>query len=392
MIGFRLDRVLFACLVTVLLAGGCEHKPAPPRLDPGLQATLATWLAAHGKPPVDYVVGLFDNHDVVFLGENHYVKHDVLFVQSLFDPLYRAGVRTFATEFARREDQGRIDSLLAAPEWDEKLARAIVLDMFVLWGYQEYVNLFRSAWELNRKLEVGAPRFRVLGVNDSPDWSQIQTREDAGVDSIKAKVWRGGGEEHWARVILDAVVGGEKVLVYSGAHHAFSGFFHPIVIDGKVVHFEDRRMGNYVYRAIGKRAVTVFLHAPWAGMKGIDDSAGYPADGYIDALMPSLPSGPRAVGFDLVDSPFGQLQVRNTFYALGYDDFRLSMFCDGWIYTKPLSEYEGVTPIPDWISAANVDRAHMQLPNPDWRQYTPEQLNARIARIADIRGRWGHLR
>jgi hypothetical protein len=356
-----------------------------------LQATLASWLANHGKAPADYIVGLFGSHDVVFLGEAHYVKHDVLFVQALFKPLYQAGVRTFATEFARREDQSMIDSLLAATEWDERLAREIVFNQFVLWGYQEYVDLFRAGWELNRGLEPGAPRFRILGVNDSPDWSYVRTRADMDVDSIKARVWRGGGEQHWGDVILNAVNAGQKVLAYSGSHHALSGFNHPVVIDGKFMRFEDRRMGNYVYRVIGKRAVTVFLHAPWPGPKGMDDQRGYPADGYIDALMLSIPRA-RAVGFDLVGSPFDSLKVRNTFYANGYDDFRLSTFCDGWIYTKPISAYEGVTPIRDWINAGNLDRARRQSPNPDARELSAAQFNARIARIADVRRLWGHLR
>ena len=385
-------RIAAAGLSLVLALAGCESRTSPPRLEPALQATLAAWLADHGQTPTDYVVGLFAGHDVVFLGELHRVKHDVLLVQSLFRPLYQAGVRTFAMEFARREDQSRIDSLLAAPEWDEGLARAIVFDQFVEWGYQEYVDLFRAAWELNRGLEPGAPRFRILGVNDSPDWSQVRTREDLDNDSIKVKIWRGGGERYWADVILNAVGAGQKVLVYSGSHHAFTSYAHPIVVGGKFLRFEDRRMGNYVYRAIGKRAVTVFLHSPWAGVNGLDDKWGYPADGYIDALMLSLPSGPHPVGFDLAGSPFGNLRIRNTFYAKGYDDFRLSTFCDGWIYTKPISSYEGVTPIPDWIQAGNLARARLQSPNPDCREFTAAQFNTMIARGADLSGLCGSLR
>jgi len=384
-------RVLFACALAALCLLGCGDRSAPP-IDPALKASLASWLAEHSKPPTDYVVGLFGSHDVVFLGEAHYLKHDLLFVQSLFEPLYRAGVRTFATEFARREDQALIDSLLAKPTWDEGLARTIVFSQFVLWGYQEYVDLFRAGWELNRKLAPGAPRFRILGVNDSPDWSYFRTRADMDVDSLKAKVWRGGGEEHWAQVILDAVGAGEKVLVYSGIHHALSGFLHPIVIDGKFVRFEDRRMGNFVYRKLGKRAVTVFLHAPWPGPKGMDDRWVCAADGVIDALMQGLPSGPRAVGFDLAGSPFGNLRVRNALYARGYDDFRPSMFCDGWIYTQPISSNQGVTPIQGWINAGNLERARAQSPNPDWRQLTASEFNARIAQAADVRKLWGHLR
>ena len=95
--------------VSFLVVGGCsaaEVQPQdPPPVDPALQSKLAAWLEAEGETPERYVVGLFSDHDVVFLGEQHRVKHDVLFVQSLIEPLYDAGVRVLATEFGRREDQ-----------------------------------------------------------------------------------------------------------------------------------------------------------------------------------------------------------------------------------------------------------------------------------------------
>ncbi len=363
----------------------------PPALEPELQAELDAWLAEHGKDPVDYVVGLFADHDVVLLGEQHRVRHDPLFVGSLIEPLYRAGVRTLCSEFARREDQALIDSVVTAPEWREDLARTIAFNSLVTWGYREYLDIYRAVWELNRSLAPGALRFRVLGLGDSPDWSLIQTPEDRDNPEVMRRVWRGGGEEHWARVILDEVEAGEKVLVYSGIHHAFSEYQQPIVWEGEFVRFETTRMGNYVYRAIGKRAVTVFLHAPWKGPGGYDDEMVHPADGVIDALMLNRSGGPYAVGFSLGGSPFGQLRIENAVYRCGFEDFRLAEFADGWIYTKPISEYEGMTPIANWINEANIEMARLQMPNPAFRDASIERFNAGIARDADIPRRWGHL-
>lgn len=364
----------------------------PPALEPKLQAELDAWLAERGKDPVDYVVGLFADHDVVFLGEQHRVKHDPLFVGSLIEPLYGAGVRTLAIEFGRREDQALIDSLANAGEWDEALARTIVFNQFVVWGYREYVGVYRAAWEVNRSVGPDASRFKVLALGDSPDWSLIQKPEDRDNPEIMRRVWRGAGEEHWARVILDEVEAGEKVLVYSGIHHAISEYQQPIVREGEFVRFETTRMGNHVYDAIDKRAVTVFLHAPWSGPGGYDDEMVHPADGVIDALMLNRSGGPYAVGFSLGDSPFGELRIENAVYRHGYDDFRLSQFADGWIYTKPISEYEGVTPIASWINETNIEMARLQMPNPDFRLASIGRFNAAIAQDANIPRRWGHLR
>ena len=382
----------FTCLLGL---SGCSTGRAepgdPPPIDPVLQSKLAAWLEGEGDTPERYVVGLFSDHDVVFLGEHHRVKHDALLVQSLIGPLYVVDVRVLATEFARREDQAQIDSLLVAPEWDEDLAREIAFRQFAWWGYREYVDIYRSAWAFNQGLPDGAPRFRILGINDSPDWSFIKTDADRNDSAIMREVWRGGGEEHWAGVILDAVRSGEKVLVYCGIHHAFTEYRQPIVIKGEFRRFDDSlRCGNHVFAVLGKRALTVFLHAPWNGPEGYGSRMLHPADGVIDALM--LVSGPRPVGFDLAEGPFGELRIENAVYRHGYEDFKLADFCDGWIYMKPISEYAGVTAIPGWVHEGNLERARAQSPNPSLREASIEEFNEGIARDAEIHRRWGHMR
>lgn len=387
-------RMIFTlCGVLLIAAAACTTAVPedPPPLNPALQSELALWLKAEGDAPESYVVGLFSDHDVVFLGEQHRVKHDILFVQSLVEPLYDAGVRVLATEFGRREDQPLIDSLVTAPDWNEDLAREIVFQNSVWWGYREYMDLYRAAWTLNRNLPEGASPFRILGINDSPDWSLIKTQADRDDSKIKKQVWRGGGEAQWAEVILDAVRSGEKVLVQCGIHHAFTEYRQPIVAKGEFQRFDSSlRCGNHVFTTLGKRTVTVFLHAPWNGREGYSSRMRHPADGIIDALM--LAAGPHPVGFDLERSPIGELRIEDAVYCHGYDDFQLKDFCDGWIYTKPISEYEGVAAIPGWIHAGNLEHARAQSPNPRFRQASVEEFNSGIARDAEIRRRWRHLR
>jgi hypothetical protein len=384
---------LALCGLLFIAAGAiaAAEPEDPPPLGTVWQSELAAWLEAHGDTPEGYVVGLFSDHDVVFLGEQHRVKHDVLLVQSLIEPLYKAGVYALATEFGRREDQSVIDSLITAPEWDEELAREIAFRQFMWWGYREYVDIYRAGWALNRGLPEGAPRFRILGMNDSLDWSLVKTEADLNDPKIMSKLWLGSGEDHWAEVILEVARRGEKVLVYCGIHHAFTEYRQPVVADGKFQRFdEELRCGNHVFAELGKRAVTVFLHAPWNGQQGYGSPMVHPADGIIDALM--LAVGPRPVAFDVAGSPFGELRVEDAVYRHGYEDFKLADFCDGWIYTKPISEYAGVTLIPGWVNESNVERARAQSPNPSFRQASVEELNEGIARDAEIGRRWGHLR
>lgn len=379
-------------LAALVVLTDCQSKVDLPDLDSARQKELAGWLNQNGKEPVEYVVGLFADHDVVFIGEHHRVKHDVEFIQSLFEPLYSAGVRVFGTEFGRREDQRLIDSLVTSPEWNENLARTIVFNQMVTWGYREYVEVYKAAWRLNAGLGPEQKRLKVLGLNDSPNWGFIRKPQDFDDGTVKKKVWKGGGEDLWARTILEEVNAGEKVWIYSGIHHAFTEYVQPAVSKGKFFRFDDTRMGNYVYKAISKKAVTVFLHAPWKGPKGYNDEYTYPADGVIDALMLGTEDVTRPVGFSLKGSPFGALEVTNAVYKHGYDPLRLEHFCDGWIYTKPISEYEGVTPIEGWIHDGNVGAARKQTSNLKMRDSSVQEFNAMIAHSANVSRRWRGLR
>ncbi len=383
--------LLWIVFLPTLLCSAQDKLPLP-TLDSTLKVELRAYLLDHRMTPEDYVISKFREHDVVFVGEYHRIKENVELIQHLIPLLHRAGVFCLCTEFARREDQPLIDSLLSGATYDESLAREITFRQATFWGFQEYVDIFKVAWQLNRTLGPAERRFRILGLGDSPDWSLIKTEADRDNPEIKRKVWRGGGEHIWARVIVDSVVAkGEKALVYSGRHHAFSEYKQPIYDSEtqRFIRFEETRMGNFVYREIGKRAITVLLHAPCASANGTLPT--YPVDGAIDALMAEL--GPTAypVGFDTKGTPFGKLTDTSSVYHYGYKHFTLEQFADGYIFQMPLSQYHGVTPIADFVNSKNVDYARQQSPSPQVRDWTIEQFNDAIVEDADISRRFSHL-
>jgi len=150
-------------------------------------------------------------------------------------------------------------------------------------------------------------------------------------------------------------------------------------------------MGNFVYDKIGKKAITIFLHAPWVSAAGYGEKPVYPVDGVIDAVMRELPSDYRRVGFDVNNTPFGDLPSVSSFYKYGYNDFKLEMFCDGYVYQKPFSEYEGVTSIKGFVSEDNIDYARSQSPNPFFRSATIEDFYNAQREDADIKRRLVHF-
>jgi uncharacterized iron-regulated protein len=107
---------LLTCLLATLFLF-CPTSQAPdfPQLDARVKEQLKAYVRSHHMTPEDYVLSKFKDHDVVFLGENHYFKHDPELVQRLVPLLYQSRIFTLAMEFARHEDQPLIDHLLSAP-------------------------------------------------------------------------------------------------------------------------------------------------------------------------------------------------------------------------------------------------------------------------------------
>jgi hypothetical protein len=371
-------------MVMMLAVLGCSSPER--QIDPPVLEGLASYIEANHQTPEEYVLSKFEDHDVVFLGEVHRIRHDVEFVRDLVPLLQSQGIHYLGTEFARREDQRLIDSLITAPSYDEALARQIMFQFSVFWGYREYMDIFRAAWEVNRDIEGDEENvrgFRILGLNDSPAWWHIEKQEDRESSEVMKKVWQGGGEHLWARVILDsAVTRGEKILVHCGIHHAFTEYKQPVVADGEFVRFDDSRTGNHVFREIGKRAITVFLHAGWYPAEGYARSKQPPADGIIDAVMEVVDSAHMPVGFDTGGTPFGDLPGETSVYRHGYENFTLATFCDGYIYHMPYGDYEGVAPIPDFVNEGNIEYARKQASNPRFRDASPERFNKAIAKDA----------
>jgi hypothetical protein len=377
----------FAIFILFMVAVVIAADKLPlPKLDANVRAELADYLKSNSQTPEQYVLDKFADHDVVFLGEYHRIKQNLELAQRIISQLPQHGVYNVGYEFARREDQPLMDSLLKAPNYNEALARRILFLGDNFWGFQEYADIFRAAWQYNHTAADTARKLRILGINDSPDWSVIKNEADRDKGEVMRKVWRGGGEDKWANVILDSVVTrGEKALVYCGIHHAFTEYQQPIIDNtGKFIRFETRRCGNFVYRKIGKRAITIYLHAPWPAHGSNDAPPVYPVDGVIDALMAELGSTAYPVGVDTRGTPFGKLTGKTAVYSHGYDAFTLDKFCDGCIFQMPIAQYTGVTAILNFVNESNLEMARQQSPNPNFRNASVEEFNQGMANDTNI--------
>ncbi len=351
---------------------------------------LAADLRARAQKPEDYVAGLFDSHDIVFLGEFPKIKQQVEFVSALIPVLYRHGVTQLGIEHALYSSQSEIDALLSAPVFDDARARRIAFDFIVLWGFEEYEGLLKSAWQLNRTLAAGAKPFRVVGLNVRRHWEYIKTEGDVDKPEVVQKVLSEGVPDRFMAdtILREFVDRGEKALVFVNMQNGITRYRNNEYAKNARAKGlgETRRAGNIVYDRIGGRAVFVPMHAPWPD-KNTLSRVNFPVDGVFDRIIGALPKGARRLGFDLPGTAAGRLEIKTDVYRSGYDSLTLADFADGYVILGPLSEYETVTPIPDFITDANVEQALANFPGPkDPRKPTPTELNRYISQdVANLK-------
>jgi hypothetical protein len=365
---------------------GFFRKPAAfvvrPAVEAGAVSPLVSYAQSHFKKPGDYLVSAFASHDIVFIGELNKIAENPRLVASVIPSLYAAGIREIGIEFALAEDQTRIDALLSAPVYDENEARRITMDWIVMWGFQEYVDIYKAAWQFNRSLKKDAKPFRIVALNVRYLYEFLKTQNDVNdVEAIKKVTANGVTDAFMADVIRrEFTEKKEKALVYCGMQHASTRFmdtqYAKNASDKKLA--DTRRTAEIVRERIGPRAFTVLLHGPWPDEKSVVGLS-YPVAGAIDALIDALTLDKKTAGFDTVGTPFGALPVKSGWWAVNHPSLTLADICDGYIVMGPIIGYHAVTPISGFITDRDAEYAVKNFPAPKQPDLTAEKLNGFIA-------------
>jgi hypothetical protein len=283
--------------------------------------------------PADYILSRFAAHRVVLLGEPHWVKHDAELLATVVSRLLDAKVNTLAAEWLPAREQRRLDALMRSPNWNDTAAVAILRSG--AWPYREYLDVLHAAWQTNRGRGAGQPELRVLGLGPDINWREQllppgKTYETFMADRVSERL-----DESAAN----------RVLIALGFHHAFSRYVQPDLPSGqRATRFNDRT-GNVLWRRYGEDVFMIVLHHPWYCRAGAAWGRCLPLDGAIDCAAAA--AGGRAVGFDIAASPFAGSRIEpSVWYGLGYPFLRFDAPADGYVWTRPVERYEGVSLIP----------------------------------------------
>lgn len=357
---------------------------------------LEKYLRQNWRSPEQYIIHKFKTHDVILLSEDHSIKHNLLLAQEIIPKLYKAGIYNFGVEFGAFEDQALADSLITAPEYNEDIARKIMFNYNVGWVFQEYRDIYKAAWKLNKSLPPKARKFRIINISYRYNWASCDDRYFGfrTSESIRKVYTRGNMEFFRAAVIKKQILDkNQKILVLCGFGHAYTKYKTPYYDyrEKNFYRFDTHRMGNILYRVAPARVFTILLHYPFES-KAFGPAILYPpANGAIDEVMKRFKD--KRAGFDLTNTPFGVLRDTSQ-YSIGYKNFKMSDMADGYIYQKPFDEYEGCTIDKDFFTEANWPAVKLNYPDKDVER-VPESKEAyleKISKYVDLKWRYRNLK
>jgi hypothetical protein len=342
------------------------------------------YLLNNKMSPQEYIASKFAAKDIILLSEEHRVKENLELVKSLIPVLYKNGVYNIGMEFGASENQKTLDSLILAPEYNEDLARKLMFNYNSGWVFKGYTDVYKAAWSFNKTVPKTAKKFRILNLSYRYNWSSFSGYRTP--EKMKKVFYKGNTEAYRFGIVEKEIIAkGEKVLILTGDIHAFTRYKFPVYdfLGEDFVRLENGYFGNLLYAKYPKRVYTILLHKPFMNLPDTKPELVSPANGAIETIMQKMNN--EAVGFDLVNTPLGKLRD-DSYYSLGYKNFTLADFYDGYVFLKPIKKLSGCDIDTNFLTEKNWEQAKENVADPDWRS-RPKSLEEywkQILEYADI--------
>ncbi len=349
----------YLLLITLIIRTSISFGQAPSVED------CTKYLLDHHISPEQYIIQTFNQVDIILLGEDHRVKENLDFVSSLIPLLYANGIYTIGMEFGAYEDQKRLDSLITAETYDEAVARKLMFNYNPGWAFQEYMDIYKSAWAFNKTRTNSERKFKILNLSYTFNWASFSGQRTP--ETMKTVFYQGNPERYRFKILEENIITqNEKILILTGDIHAFTQYKFPNYdyLSENFVRFDDTYFGNLIYAKYPNKVFSILLHKPFYNYPNKKPTMVSPANGKIEEIMKRLNNKP--VGFDLINTPLGHLPD-SSYYSMGYVNFELSDLFDGYIFLKPIKSLSACTIDTLFLNEQNWPQAYQNMPDPDWR-------------------------
>ena len=296
---------------------------------------LMQWVDRHTKPAQDYVVRLFDKHQIVIFGEEHNVKEHKDFVIDIIPRLYHeAGVRCIGWEFSWYSQNEQLEELINAPTYDDNAVLQFARERSPDWNSKEHWEIIKAVWKLNKSLKPESEKMRLIGVSDyvdipgsyvllktksanSPEFQEM-LKEHINYDKSTA-----------LRVEEEILQKEQKGFLFFGMGHDWTHYQYPREVTFGISY---KSMGKYLKERHGDKVFQIRVQA------SSDPSI-------INRIMDCR--NHTSVGFNMHDSPFANILVP---VGKGAPDVPWSKLAEGYLYLGSRASLHSNTTIKGYVT------------------------------------------
>jgi len=298
--------------------------------------------------PVDYIMDLFEKHDVVVLGERDHrdTTQYVLIQQIVSDPRFIDKVGHVMTEVGVYNMANELNRVLKGnyPHdsiFDKELAKVeFDLQFIPLWDKTNYTQLHRDVYQVNKNL----PNTKKISV--TPTDVQFSWDEAKNMTTEEYKpfysVWK------QKDIIMGHNIINELYKIFKGADSRKKAL---IILNSphSCRFYENEKypeMKFYAYQIISDRfpgrCTNISLN--WAVIRG-EDYTGLTNEGKWDAAFTACSN--KSIGFNLQGSPFGEDSFDMGGGWFPSKEIKYKNVYDGFIFYKPASEWVSGVGVPN---------------------------------------------
>jgi uncharacterized RDD family membrane protein YckC len=293
--------------------------------------------------PVDYIIGLFDQYDVVVLCERMHPEAsqwDFIF-DVVRDPRFIERIGNVFTEYGQAGMQSSLDSFMLADSLDaaEIHDHAVhLMRNMAVWPTLTNTNFYTyltRLYGLNQSLPH-EKRVRHFFSDSYVNWTDLKTPEDYRAYERSLNTRDGDMAQHIIdemRRLAESKIKRPKCLVIMNYRHAFD-------LTGVDAKAQKTNTYEYLKEAFGSNAANVLLNTPIIISVPV-------AGGLWDAAFEE--TGNRPAGFDFESSPFGEDPFDMSFFNsrikrnLKYKDV-----FTGFVFVNPADDQYSQTGIPGY--------------------------------------------
>jgi hypothetical protein len=338
-------RIPLLLLLAALACTGESTPPAPGTYDPSLDRYVEFLSQGHAEP-TDYVLGLFEDHDLVIVCERFHgetTQWDLLF-ELVSDERFSSDVGHVFTEIGVANLQPRLDELMAVPDLSEDELRRRLLDIyrdlsfFPSWDKSNFFDFLVRVYRRNQTLEPD--RQIAIHFSDMPfDWDGMTPERYADFRETL-----GERDRIMARQVIDGFRNLEasddprkKALVVMNFRHAFNDF----TLDSGQ---RTENVGRYLFEAFPDRVANVMLNsvAILPGTSDVDAVVAPVQEGRWDAAF--AVHRVSALAFEFRGSPFGEDPFDYHFRYAGSVTYA-DVF-DGFVFYQALRDHRHHSGLP----------------------------------------------